>query len=81
MILPKLVWKDRDGSLVPGKTLIPMSDLERNNRLLENNNKLLERQSNTILFYGAVILIIIMFVIWKFYSTGYFNSLLARCGG
>ena len=51
-----------------------MTDLERNNRLLN-------RLTAVIMFYGAVILAIIMFIIWKFYSTGYFNHLLARCGG
>lgn len=51
-----------------------MTDLERNNRLLN-------RLTAVIMFYGAVILAIVMFIIWKFYSTGYFNHLLARCGG
>lgn len=51
-----------------------MTDLERNNRLLDRLTKIM-------LFYGGVILMIILFVIWKFYSTGYFNHLLARCGG
>ena len=70
MKLPKLVWKDNKGNIGEGQSL---TDLDR-------NNKLLDKLINVIIMFGSIMLALLLYVMWKFYSTGYFNSLLARCG-
>jgi len=85
MELHKLIFKEKNGSLVPGKTLIPMSDVERNAKALEDLRRtlkdILNKLIKTIIVFGFIAVIILLIVIWKFYSTGYFNQLLAGCGG
>lgn len=75
----KMEYKQENGSIIQGKTLIPISDVRKYNQLLERLVIAVRKFTKVVIILGTIIIVIILIVLWKFYSTGYFNHLLARC--
>ena len=56
-----------------------MTDLQRNNILLEKYNKISERYYRMILAFLVAFVVLIVWIIWKILSTGAVNNFIASC--